>query len=135
MAVQLLEFVTGRIYKVMKRWLAIPLVLLLLQRADSQNMVVGNALPCGDDNLSCVDVPTTCLTVDQICNSNLTDCFGPAIDEGGALFASLDCKRKPLLLHAALSNGDLFLCDTQARSRRFGARILKWLRWISSAMV
>ena len=77
---------------VMKRWLVIPLVLLLLRRADSQNMVVGNALPCGDENLSCVDVPTICLTVDQICNSNFTDCPSASIDEGGGLFASLDCK-------------------------------------------
>ena len=98
----------------MKRWLAIPLVLLLLQRADSQNMVVGNALPCGLDNLSCVNSPTTCLTAGQLCNGN-NDCSpGSAIDEGGALFASLDCKL--LLLHAALSNGDLFLCDTQAQA-------------------
>ena len=78
--------------EVMKRWLVIPLVLLLLQRADSQNMVVGNALPCGEDNLSCTNVPTTCLTADQICNGN-NDCSpGSAIDEGGELFASLDCK-------------------------------------------
>ena len=78
----------------MKRWLVIPLVLLLLRRADSQNMVVGNALPCGDENLSCVSVPTICLTVGQLCNSNFTDCpgTGTAIDEGGTLFASLDCK-------------------------------------------
>ena len=78
----------------MKRWLAIPLVLLLLRRADSQNMVVGNALPCGDENLSCVNVPAICLTVGQLCNGNFTDCpgAGTAIDEGGALFASLDCK-------------------------------------------
>ena len=76
----------------MKRWLVIPLVLLLLQRADSQNMTVGNALPCGGDNLSCVNVPTTCLTVAQVCNGN-NDCSpGAGIDEGGALFASLDCK-------------------------------------------
>ena len=76
----------------MKRWLVIPLVLLLLQRADSQNNAVGTALPCMDDNLSCVNVPTTCLTVDQLCDGN-NDCLpGAAIDEGGALFQSLDCK-------------------------------------------
>ena len=78
----------------MKRWLVIPLVLLLLQRADSQNMVVGLALPCGEDNLSCVnlqDGQPVCLTTDQLCNTDI-DC-SPAIDEGGeTLFASLDCK-------------------------------------------
>ena len=76
----------------MKCWLVIALVILLLQRADSQNMDVGLALPCGDDNLSCVNVPTTCLTVDQVCNGN-NDCSpGDAIDEGVAAFSSLDCK-------------------------------------------
>ena len=76
----------------MKRWLVIPLVLLLLQRADSQNVAVGNALPCGDENLSCVNVPTTCLTVDQVCDGD-NDCSpGASIDEGGTLFARLDCK-------------------------------------------
>ena len=79
----------------MKRWLAIPLVLLILQRAKTQNMDhVGNALPCGDDNLSCInavtpDDPNDCLTTDQLCN-NVDDCAG-GLDEG-VEFASLDCK-------------------------------------------
>ena len=78
----------------MKRWLVIPLVLLLLRRADSQNMVVGNALPCGEDNLSCVnlfdqdDPRPVCLTTDQLCDGT-NDCEG-GMDEG-AQFAILDC--------------------------------------------
>ena len=69
----------------MKPWLVIPLVLLLLQHADSQNMDVGNALPCGEDNLSCINVfdpddPNDCLTRAQLCNV-MDDCVGGE-DEG-----------------------------------------------------
>ena len=72
----------------------IPLALLILQRADSQNMVVGNALPCGEDNLSCFnpvvsDDPSDCLTKAQICDGT-DNCVG-GLDEGTD-FASLDCK-------------------------------------------
>ena len=72
----------------MKRWLVIPLVLLILQRVDSQNNETGTALPCGDDNFSCPGV-FMCLTVDQLCDGT-QDCAS-GIDEG-VLFASLDCK-------------------------------------------
>ena len=72
----------------MKRWLVIPLVLLMLQRVNSQNNVTGMALPCGDDNLSC-PAPFICLTTDHLCDGT-EDCPG-GIDEG-VEFASLDCK-------------------------------------------
>ena len=77
----------------MKRLLVIPLVFLIL-RVDSQNMAVGNALPCGEDNLSCVnmmnpDDPADCLTTDQLCDGT-QDCAS-GLDEG-VQFASLDCK-------------------------------------------
>ena len=74
----------------MKRWLVILLALVTLilhgQRVDSQNMDVGNALPCGDGNLSCLNVfdaddPNDCLTTAQLCNG-VSDCDG-AIDEDG----------------------------------------------------
>ena len=73
----------------MKHWLAIPLVLLMLRHVDSQNNVTGTALPCGDDNLSC---PSNgmCLTVDQLCDDEPNCPSG--VDEGGQVFASLDCK-------------------------------------------
>ena len=78
----------------MKHWLAIPLVLLILRRVDSQNNATGNALPCGDANLSCVnpadpDDPADCLNTSQLCN-DFNDCDG-GIDEG-IDFATLDCK-------------------------------------------
>ena len=78
----------------MKQWLVIPLVLLILQRVNSQNNVTGTALPCGDPNLSCInpfdpDNPADCLTTDQLCDGVL-DCSG-GLDEGND-FASLDCK-------------------------------------------
>ena len=72
----------------MKQWLVIPLVLLILQRVDSQNNMTGTALPCGDDNLSC-PVVFMCLTTDQLCDGT-QDCAS-SIDEG-MHFASLDCK-------------------------------------------
>ncbi len=83
----------------MKRWLVIPLVLLLLQRVDSQNMAVGNALPCGEDNLSCFnpvnpDDPNDCLTTDQLCDGT-ADCAS-GLDEGNQ-FASLDCKQSTVV--------------------------------------
>ena len=81
----------------MKRWLVIPLVLLLLQRVNSQNMAVGNALPCGEDNFSCVN-PNGCLTTDQLCDGT-DDCVG-GLDEG-TQFSNLDCKYgQPLPLRA-----------------------------------
>ena len=73
----------------MKQWLVIPLVLLILQRVNSQNNVTGTGLPCGDDNLSCPFL-FMCLTTDQLCDGT-EDCLGGGIDEGVG-FASLDCK-------------------------------------------
>ena len=70
--------------------LVIPLVLLILlsHRVNSQNMVVGNALPCGVDNLSCL--PNGCLNTTQLCDET-EDC-PDGLDEGVAL-ASLNCKQ------------------------------------------
>ena len=75
----------------MKPWLVIPLVLLLLQHADSQNMDVGNALPCGEDNLSCLPGDTIdCLTRAQLCDG-ISDCSS-GLDEGMAGASGLNCK-------------------------------------------
>ena len=84
----------------MKRWLVIPLVLLMLRRVDSQNNVTGTALPCGDDNLSCVNAlipndPNDCLVTDQLCDGT-NDCAS-GLDEGvrpavPGQFLGLDCK-------------------------------------------
>ena len=102
--VPIATFVTER--KVMRRWLAIPLVLLILQRVDSQNMDIGNALPCGEDNLSCInpvnsDDPNDCLTTDQLCDGT-DDCAG-GLDEGTE-FATLDCKSSPVVACSCLLN-------------------------------
>ncbi len=80
----------------MKHSIFIPLVVLIFlgHRVVSQNMVVGNDLPCGVDNLSCVNATAqggqdNCLTVDQLCDGT-ADC-ADGLDEGNQ-FASLDCK-------------------------------------------
>ena len=72
----------------MKGRLAVPLVLLILQRVDSQNNVTGTSLPCGDDNLSC-PVPFLCLNTSQLCDGTANCADG--LDEG-VQFANLDCK-------------------------------------------
>ena len=77
----------------MKRCLVIPLLLLILQRVDSQNLIVGNALPCGVDNLSCLNFnlndPADCLATDQLCDG--TDDCGNGFEEGQE-FSNLDCE-------------------------------------------
>ena len=107
----------------MKQWLVIPLVFLVLQRVDSQNNDTGNALPCGDDNLSCLnpanpDNPNICLTTDQLCDGT-NDCAS-GLDEG-TNFANLDCTYTTIVACSCLILFPIFsLTDTG--TGQFGAQ-------------
>ena len=82
------------------------IVLVILSRVDSQNMVVGNSLPCGEDNLSCINQIDPCLVTAQLCDG--TDDCENGLDEGNN-FASLDCKLTNAVACSCLVNRDISL--------------------------
>ena len=76
----------------MRRSVILCLALALSAYCYAQNLTIGNALPCGDDNMSCVP-GELCYTRDEVCNgAAFCPVFGE--DEGDpTILNALDCKR------------------------------------------
>ena len=76
----------------MRRAVILCLALALSAYCYAQNLTIGNALPCGTDNLSCVP-GEECYPRSELCSGTA---FCPAFgeDEGDpSILNALDCKR------------------------------------------